>query len=94
MIAHTPDHVQIDHGHDSLQTVGEVDAPSIIVPHPIEEELRAYKPLFLGSEKGEDDATGRAYLLEMTSQLEYNSIAAGIVVGTRMNAQRVGTARA
>ena len=94
MVAHTANHVQIDHGHDSLQTVGEVDAPSIIVLYPVEEELRAYKPLFLGSEEGEDDATRRACLLEMTSQLEYNGIAAGIVVGTRMNAQRVGTARA
>ena len=94
IVAHASNHVQIHHRHNSLEVAGEVDALLVGMLHPVKEELRTHQALFLSTEEGEDDASWRAYLFKMLRQLEHYGISTCIIVGTGMNAQRVGTARA
>ncbi len=49
--------------------------------------------MLLSTEEGKDDASWRAHLFKMLRQLEHHGISTCIIVGTRMNAQRVWTAR-
>ena len=93
IVAHASNHVQIHHRHNSLEVAGEVDALLVGMLHPVKEELRTHQALFLSTEEGEDDASWRAYLFKMLRQLEHYGISTCIIVGTGMNAQRVGTAR-
>ena len=92
MVAHASHHIEINHSHNTIFILGEVDALVIILLHPFQEILGADQTLFLGAKEDEDDASFRANLFKKLGQFKHYGITTGIVVSTRVNGNRVRTA--